>query len=86
MPLTLMSKANESQLAAMSKPRVPRSSQMAAKTNKERNVPLPESRRLAMRGTKIEVSNTNETNPRHATENTVTNGIIFKRVYGQEER
>ena len=57
-----MGKANESQLAAMSKPRVPRSSQMAAKTNKERNVSLPELRRLAMRGTKIVVPNTNETN------------------------
>ena len=86
MSLTLMGKANESQLAAMSKPRVPRSSQMAAKTNKERNVSLPELRRLAIRGTKIVVTNTNETNPRHTTENTVTNSIILKRVYGQEER
>ena len=46
MSLTLMGKANESQLAAMSKPRVPRGSQMAAKTNKGRNVSLPELRRL----------------------------------------
>ena len=46
MSLTLMNKANESQLAAMSKPRVPRGSQIAAKTNKERNVSLPELRRL----------------------------------------
>ena len=63
MSLTLMNKANESQLAAMSKPRVPRGSQMAAKTNKEGNVSLPELRRLAMRGIKIVVPNTNETNP-----------------------
>ena len=63
MSLTLMGKANESQLAAMSKPRVPRGSQMAAKTNKERNVSLPELKRLAMRGIKIVVPNTNETNP-----------------------
>ena len=41
MSLTLMSKANESQLTAISKPRVPRSSHMAAKTNKKRNVSLP---------------------------------------------
>ena len=86
MSLTVMSKANESQLEAMSKPRVPRSSQIAAKTNKGRNVSLPELRRLAMKGTKIVVFNTNETNPRHTTENTVTNGIILKGVYGQEER
>ena len=86
MSLTLMSKANESQLEPMSKLRVPRSSQIAAKTNEERNVSLPELRRLAMKGTKIVVFNTNETNPRHTTENTVTNGIILKRVYGQEER
>ena len=39
-----------------------------------------------MRGTKTLVPNTNETNPRHTTKNTVTNGIILKRVYGQEER
>ena len=63
MSLTLMGKANESQSAAMSKPRVLISSQMAAKTNKERNVSLPELRRLAMRGIKIVVPNTNETNP-----------------------
>ena len=86
MSLTLMSKANESQLAAMSKPRFLRSSQTAAKTNKERKVSLQELRRLAMRGTKTLVPNTNETNPRHTTKNTVTNGIILKRVYGQEER
>ena len=47
MSLTLMNKANESQLAAMSKPRVPRGNQMAAKTNKETNVSLPELRRLS---------------------------------------
>ena len=63
MSLTLMGKANESPLEAMSKPRVLISSQMAAKTNKERNVSLPELRRLAMRGIKIVVPNTNETNP-----------------------
>ena len=63
MSLTLMGKANESQLAAMSKPRVPRRSHMAAKTNKEGNVSLSELRRLAMRGIKIVVPNTNETNP-----------------------
>ena len=62
MSLTLMNKANESQLAAMSRPRVPKSSQMAAKTNKEKNVSLPELRRLEMRGIKIVVPNTNETN------------------------
>ena len=83
MSLTLMGKANESQLAVMSRPRVPKSSQMAEKTNKEKNVSLPELRRLEMRGIKIVVPNTNETNPRHTTENTVTNGIILKRVYGQ---
>ena len=60
MSLTLMGKANESQLAAMSKPR---SSQMEAKTNKEGNVSQPELRRLAMRGIKIVVPSTNETNP-----------------------
>ena len=63
MSLTLMGKANESQSTAMSKPRVLISSQMAAKTNKERNVSLPELRRLAMGGIKIVVPNTNETNP-----------------------
>ena len=63
MSLTLMGKANESPLEAMSKPRVLISSQIAAKTNKERNVSLPELRRLAMRGIKIVVPNTNETNP-----------------------
>ena len=86
MSLTLMSKANESQLAATSKPRVPRSSQTVAKTNKERNVSLPELRRVAMRGTKTVVPNTKEMNPRNTTENTVTNGIILKCVHGQEER
>ena len=40
-----------------------------------------------MRGTKtLVIPNTNETNPQHTTENTVTNGIILKRVYGKEER
>ena len=86
MSLTVMNKANESQLAAMSKPRVPRSSQMAAKTNKEGNVSLPELRRLAMRGIKIVVPNTKRNESRYTTEDTVTNGIILKRVYGQEER